>query len=211
MSRSSSQVHMTSAAMTVFVVILVCSFGVKAQGLEVNQQPLREFAKVAQSRIDSKQLDIKKPFSLEMAAVITEDGRLDKNASRFTTQSGDPKMVETAKEAVMALGETGYFGYLKQLGIDHARLSISQTTDSFAANVLGEQNSFRARMTAAALNMMIPVAAGRENAPPNEKILLQNTRASVSEGGVNINCTLPAADFQRMILGNKTATAGPIQ
>jgi hypothetical protein len=66
-------------------------------------------------------------------------------------------------------------------------------------------------MTASAVNMMIPVAAGRENAGPNEKLLLQNTRASVSEGGVNINCTLPAADFQRMILGGKAATAGPVQ
>ena len=198
-------------AIVVVAVVLMCVLGAEAQNLKINEQPLRDFAKTVQSQINSKQLDIKKPFSLEMAAVITDDGRLDKNASRFTSQTGDPKMVQTAKDAVMALGETGYFGYLKQLGIDRARMTVNQTSEAFSANVFGEQNSFRAHMTASAINMFIPVAAGREDAPPEEKLVLQNTRASATDGGVNINCTLPAADFQRMILGSKTATAGPVQ
>jgi len=202
---------MIRAAIAVCFVILASSFGVRSQGLQVNEQPLRDFAKVTQSRIDSKQLDIKKPFSLAMAAVITEDGRLDKNASRFTSQSGDPKMVETAKEAVMALGETGYFGYLKQLGINSALLSMSQSNESFTAEVVGGQSYFKAYMTASALNTMIRVASAQEKVPANQRLILQNTRASAADGGVNINCTLPAADFQRMILGNKAATAGPVQ
>src|SRR4051794_28695638 len=91
-------------------VVLACGLAINAQNLKVNEQPLRDFAKSVQSQIDSKQLDIKKPFSLEMAAVITDDGRLDRNASRFTSQTGDPKMIQTGKDAIMALGETGYFG-----------------------------------------------------------------------------------------------------
>src|SRR4051794_23574404 len=99
-----SRFTLISAAM--FVAVLVCaSYG---QSVQVNDRPLRDFGESVRARIDQKQLDVTKPFSVEISAVIKEDGRLDRNASKFTAESGDPKMVEVAKQAILAMGESGY-------------------------------------------------------------------------------------------------------
>jgi hypothetical protein len=191
-------------AALVTVAAFVCTSS--AQG-DVNPAPLRDFARSVQTRIDKKELDITKPFSVEMDTVITADGRLDREHSRFTAESGDPKMIEVAKQAIYAAGESGYFSYARQAGIDHARVNLSQTNETFLANIFGEQNAIKARMTAAGVGMILSIASGNDRMDPNEKLIIQNTRASAGDGGVNITCTLPAADFQRMILGNSTAAA----
>ncbi|MFL6373567.1 MAG: hypothetical protein ACJ73D_02760 [Pyrinomonadaceae bacterium] len=192
------------AAMFV-AAVSVCA--ASAQDLKINEQPLRDFSKQVKDQIDNKQVDVTKPFSLEMAAVIRDDGRLDKNASKFTSESGDPKMVQVAKDAIMAMGESGYFGYLQQAGISQATLTVSQTQQIFTGNVHSSQNRFQAALMTSGINTMLSIGRSQKM-DANEKLIIDNTRASHDGGNIDINCTLPAADFQRMILGN-TAAAGP--
>lgn len=201
-----SSQHLRIMAATIFAVAAFV-FTSSAQGNGTNAAPLKDFAKSVQARIDKKELDVRKPFSVEMNAVITGDGRLDRERSKFTAESGDPKMVEVAKQAIYAAGEGGYFGYVRQMGMDHARVNLGQTDQTFQANVFGEQNAIKARMTAAGVGMILSMASANERMDPNEKLIIQNTRASAGDGGVNITCTLPAADFQRMILSNQAAAA----
>ncbi|HTH51617.1 MAG TPA: hypothetical protein VL501_06775 [Pyrinomonadaceae bacterium] len=195
--------------LVLWTVLAIAAFAFTsfAQGDKIDTGPLRDFGKSVQARIDKKELDVTRPFSVEMNAVITPDGKLDRNASKFTAESGDPKMVGVAKEAIFAAGDSGYFSYVRQLGLDHARINLSQTNDTFQANVFGEQNAIKARMTAAGVDMILSIAAGNERNGANERLIIQNTHASAGGGGVNITCTLPAADFQRMILNNSTAAA----
>lgn len=197
--------YLRLSAATLFAVAAFASVSLAQR--QMDSAPLRAFAKAVQARIDKKELDITRPFAVEMDAAITGDGKLDRGRSKFTSESGDPKMVEVAKQAIYAADDSGYFAYAKQAGIDHARVTFSQTNETFNANVFGEQNAIRAHMTASALSLILSMTAGNANVDPNEKLILQNTRASAGDGGVNITCTLPAADFQRMILSNQAAAA----
>jgi hypothetical protein len=179
-----------------------------AQDIKVNDAPLRNFAKDVQAKIDKKEIDVTKPFAVEMAAVIKDDGNLDKNASKFTRESGDPKMVDVAKQAIWAMGDSGYFGYLEQAGISQATLSVAQTAQTFTGSVHSSKNRFEAAIVTGGINAALKIGLSQDM-QPNEKLILQNTRASHDGGNIDITCTLPAADFQRMILGDKAATAGP--
>ena len=187
--------------------VFVCA--ATAQDVKVNDAPLREFGKNVQAKIDKKEIDVTKPFAVEMSAVITSDGKLDKNASKFTSESGDPKMLEVAKQAVWAMGDSGYFGYLQQAGISQAILSVAQNAQTFTGNVHSSKNRFEATVLTSGINAMLSIGLSQQNMQPNEKLILQNTRASHDGGNIDITCTLPAADFQRMILGNTAAASGP--
>jgi Citrate lyase, alpha subunit len=191
-------------------VVLAFACAAPAQDIKVNEAPLRDFAKDVQAKIDKKEIDVTKPFAVEMSAVIKDDGKLDKNASKFTSESGDPKMVEVAKQAIWAMGDSGYFGYLQQAGISQATLSVTQTAQTFTGSVHSSKNRFEAAIVTSGINAALKIGLSQDM-QPNEKLILQNTRASHDGGNIDITCTLPAADFQRMILGNKSAVAGPSQ
>jgi hypothetical protein len=188
--------------------VFVCT--ANAQNVQVNDKPLRDFGENVRSRIEQKQLDITKPFAVEMSAVITSDGKLDKNASKFTSQSGDAKMAEVAKQAIFAMGDSGYFGYLQQAGISQATLSVSQTEQTFTGSVRSSKGRFEAAIVTSGINLALKAGLSQDM-QPNEKLILENTRASHNGGDIDITCTLPAADFQRMILGNTAAGSGPNQ
>lgn len=194
-----------TAAMFVVAAVFACT--TSAQDVRVNDAPLRDFAKDVQAKIDKKEIDVTKPFSVEMSAVINDDGRLNRNASKFTSESGDPKMVEVAKEAIWAMGDSGYFGYLQQAGISQATLMVSQTEQTFTGSVRSSKNRFEAALITSGVNAMLSIGRS-QNMDPNQKLIIENTHASHDGGNIDITCTLPAADFQRMILGN-TAAAGP--
>jgi hypothetical protein len=195
-----------------FATVLLVAFACAAAGqdIKVNDAPLRDFAKDVQAKIDKKEIDVTKPFAVQMSAVIKDDGSLDKNASKFTSESGDPKMVEVAKKAIWAMSDSGYFGYLQQAGISQATLSVTQTAQTFTGSAHSSKNRFEAAIVTSGINAALKIGLSQDM-QPNEKLILQNTRASHDGGNIDIVCTLPAADFQRMILGNAATAAGPSQ
>ncbi|MBV9242822.1 MAG: hypothetical protein JO314_12525 [Acidobacteria bacterium] len=204
-ARLSQFAYLTAAAFA--AVIFVCT--INAQDVKVNDAPLRDFAKDVQAKIDKKEIDVTKPFSVEMAAVINDDGKLNRTTSKFTSESGDAKMVEVAKQAILAMGDSGYFGYLLQAGISQATLSVSQTAQTFTGNVHASKNRFEAAVLTSGINAMLSIGVSRQNMQPNEKLILENTRASHDAGNIDITCTLPAADFQRMIINNPQVSYQP--
>jgi len=187
-------------------VLAAFACAASAQDIKINDAPLRDFAKDVQTKIDKKEIDVTKPFAVEMSAIIKDDGKLDKNASKFTSESGDTKMVEVAKQAIWAMGDSGYFGYLQQAGISQATLSVTQTTQTFNGSVHSSKNRFEAAIVTSGINAALKIGLSQDM-QPNEKLILENTRASHDGGNIDIICTLPAADFQRMILGNAAAGA----
>jgi len=198
--------HTVLTAAVFAAAIFVC--GANAQDIKVNDAPLRDFAKDVQAKIDKKEIDVTKPFSVQMDAYVTNDGKLDRNRSKFTSESGDEKMVEIAKQAIFAMGDSGYFGYLQQADISHATILASQTDQTFTGSVRASQHRFKAAIVTSGINAALKIGLS-QNMQPNEKLIVDNTRASHNGGDIDITCTLPAADFQRMILGNTAAAVGP--
>lgn len=197
--------------LALFAAMLVTAFGIaaNAQNVRINEAPLRDFSRDVQAKIDKKEIDVTKPFAVEMSAVIKDDGTLDKTASKFTSESGDPKMVEVAKQAIWAMGESGYFDYLVQAGISRPTLVISQNAQTFTGSVRSSKSRLEATMITSGVNAMLSIGRSQDM-QPNEKLIIENTRASHDGGNIDITCTLPAVEFQRMILGN-TAAVGPSQ
>ena len=190
------------------LVAAVFASATNAQNVKINEAPLRDFAKDVQTKIDKKEIDVTKPFAVEMSALIKDDGTLDKNASKFTSESGDAKMVEVAKQAVWAMGASGYFDYLVQAGISRPTLLVSQTAQTFTGSVRASKGRLEATMITSGVNTMLSLGRSQDM-QPNEKLIIENTHASHDGGNIDITCTLPAAEFQRMILGSAAAASGP--
>ena len=169
--------------------------------VEINRQPLKDFAKA----VKAKRLDWTKPFSVEAEVVLTKEGKFDKEKTKFIKSEGDTALTEAVKQAFEAAGESGWFGYLNQLGAENIKLSVSQNTEVFSMLLISEHETLeRSRTVASALNMMVKFVLmsdenGKKKLGDDEKKLLRNTKVTAEEKSVTINVSIPAADFQEMM------------
>ncbi|MGC2238353.1 MAG: hypothetical protein WA584_19520 [Pyrinomonadaceae bacterium] len=177
-----------------------------AQKIEINRQPLKDFARVIQDKIEKKETDFDKPFLVEMEGTITADGRFDTKTSKFTRTEGDAQMVELGKMAIQAIGEAGFFGYLKNFGIDKVLFSMQQDDGNFLAVIKSElKTPERAKTTASGLNTMLSVikVADREGIKKIDeasKALINNLKVSTQEKSVIIDFSMPKADFHELLM-----------
>ena len=173
------------------------------QALKINKQPLNDFADMVNVNLQQKKVDLSKNFSVTLNAVIAKDGTLDTAKSKFDTtkDQGDPAMVNTAKEAMQALGMTGFLQYLSGLGIDKAVVTLTQDDNQISVQIASPAKSpERAKTLASGMNGIILVGKATAKNPSTERTLLDG--AQVATDGKNtfvLNFTIPKAIAQDMI------------
>src|SRR5690349_9962881 len=113
-------------------LLLLATLPAFAQG-SINKKPLQDFAANLDSKLDKDKIDLTKPFSVTLEGYLTEDGRFDPKRSKFTKVEGDPRIVEVGKDAIIALGDSGMLGYLRNLGVEKIRLDLSQNENNVSA------------------------------------------------------------------------------
>ena len=173
------------------------------QAVQINKAPLNDLADTVNFNLQQKKVDLSKNFSVTMYAVIAKDGTLDTTKSTFdkTKDQGDPAMVNTAKEAMQALGMTGFLQYLTRLGIDKAVVTLSQDDNQIAVQIASPAKSpEHAKTMASGMNGIILVGKATAKNPSTERTLLDG--AQVATDGKNtfvLNFTIPKAIAQDMI------------
>lgn len=184
-----------------------------AKGPEINKKPLKDFAANVKTRYQKKEVDLSQNFVVVADGVLTKDGKFDvsldkrtrKPKTQITKTEGDARMIEIAKEAIAALGDSGWLLYLAQEGIEKVNFSITQDNDNLIVRVVSDQpNKERAATVASKLNGLIQAALvadknGLVKLGEDEKVLLSSARVVSEEKLFVLNLALPKPLAQEMI------------
>ncbi len=125
--------------------------------------------------------------------------------SKFVRIEGDAQTVQITKQAIEAVGDSGWFIYLRNQGIEKINLTVAQDDSQFSVNVMSElPTPERAKTFSTALTAMIQAALlfdknGSRKLGEDEKLLLSNTKISSENKSFALNTAIPKPVFQEMI------------
>lgn len=165
----------------------------------INKKPLEDFAANLNSKLETKEVDLTKPFSVTLEGSLTFQGKLDPNQSRFTKTEGDEKMVEVAKSAIESINETGALSYLSNAGVEKVTINLMQDETNVLMVVDSElANFFKAKVVGSGLNLMLVMARGNVDSEP-EKTLLNAANVSTQNKNCLINFLLQKEEAHRLL------------
>ena len=149
----------------------------------INKKPLQDFGDVVLEKVTKKEIDLTKNFLVEMQGTITDEGKFDRDPkkSRFVKTEGDQAMVDVAKSALEAIGDSGLLTYLKNLGIDKVNFTIQQDNDQIYVVIMSEQKTEqRANSISSGLNNLISL--GKKTVKEEDTKMLLDAATSESKG-----------------------------
>lgn len=147
----------------------------------INKKPLQDFGDVVLDKVAAKKVDLSKPFSISMYGTITKDGKFDKTKSGYTKRDGDQEMIEVAKDAIEAIGDSGILTYLQQLGVETVNFELVQDDKQFYAVITSDQKSdSKAKSVSSGLNFAINI--GKKTVKEADTLALLNAAKVESKG-----------------------------
>lgn len=183
------------------LLFTLAAFPVFAQNqpVELNKKPLQDFGEIVSSRLKKKEVDLTKPFLIELRGTLNEEGKFDNQTTRFVRAEGDEQMIEIGKSSIKAINDGGFFIYLRQLGIENFILNISQDEKQFKAAITSETNTEeRARTMGSALNGVIMMSRHKVK-EENYRLFLANSSVSTEGKNFSIKVSMPSDKFQEII------------
>ena len=167
----------------------------------INKKPLQDFGDVVLEKVTKKEIDLTKNFLVEMQGTITDDGKFDRDPkkSRFVKTEGDEAMVNVAKSAIEAIGDSGLLNYLKGLGIDKVNFTLQQDNDQIYVAITSDQKTEqRAKTVSSGLNGWISI--GKATVKEDDTKILLDAAISEAQGkNFVLNFKLPKPIAQDMI------------
>jgi hypothetical protein len=117
------------------------------QAVTINREALKSYARGIAPKIVNKEVDITGLFKVEAVATLTRDGRMDtsidpktrQKRSRIISAAGDPNLAKTASDAIAAVGDSGWLGYLSNEKIEKVRFVFGQTDDKLIFTIFADQ------------------------------------------------------------------------
>ncbi len=187
----------------------------KVKDVVINRLPLRDFAEYFKAKIERGDVDLEKPFKVVVEGILIQDGKFDirrdketgKPKTQFILSEGDEKMVEVAKKAIEAIGDSGWFGYLRNLGAEKIKLTVAQDGETFSAKLESDLNDeAKAKTLVSGLSMMLKMvkmhAEERIAKFGEDEMTIINGFQTPTADGKNfiLNFALPQKTFHEIIL-----------
>ncbi len=174
-------------------------------GVFLNKRPIKDFGADTLEKIDQKEISLETPFK------VTITGKLglakDKNTVKMLNpklvpdRSGiknDPAMEKLAQDAILAVSDAGWFGYLYQQNVRNVIVTLEQNDIEFVVNVQSDQPSeAEAKRTASGLNGILALAM--PTLKPNEKEFLSRAVLSSQGKTFQIKFNIPKPLVQELI------------
>jgi hypothetical protein len=170
--------------------------------VEINKKPLTDFADDVVTKWSNNQVDLNQAFTVVLNGVLTADGKLDRDKSKFdvTKQKGDPKMIDVAKAAIEAVGDSGYLTYLKSLNVDKFTFTLVQDDKQITAIVTSSlKTPERAKVVADGLNGYLQIGKLTAKNPSDERTLLDAAKVTPDGKSFVLNFALDKPVAQEMI------------
>lgn len=186
-----------------FLLILSCLILTATQLVfaqnEFNKKPLQDFADNLSRKVEIKEVDLDKPFSVTLEGYLTKEGKLDGKRSKFTKAEGDEKMINIARTGIEAVNDSGLLAYLSGLGVEKIKIVLSQDDKNVSTVIKSElATEAKAKTIASGFNGLLKIASMNEK-DEETKFLLNATNCSVESNNFSLNITLPKEEVQRMI------------
>lgn len=190
--------------------------------VEINKKPFQDLGKMVSAKwsIEADSADNKvelKPFKVSLNAKLTkklikdEDGEerevvaLDPKKSKWIDlpkeESGDPELVEIAKQAIEAVGDSGFLGHLYNLDLKDLKINLTQKGEKLYVTIESEQPTENlAKTVASGLNTLLGFARSTVKGE-DEKVLLNAAQAPTNVGKRFVmNVELDKAVVQEMLV-----------
>jgi hypothetical protein len=167
---------------------------------KLNKKPLEDFGDEVLTKLAEKnnQLDLSKNFTVVMNGTITKDGKLDKKKSGFVKNEGDAEMIDVAKAAIEAIGDSQLLVHLRNLGVEKVQFTLIQDDKQIYAVITSEQpTEARARTVSSGLNTLI--SGAKLAVEEDVKTLLDSAKVEPKGKNFIINFAMPKPIAQEMI------------
>lgn len=159
--------------------------------VEINKKPLQDFADDIVTRWSKKEIDLTKNFAVRINATLTDDGKFDPDKTRFTAQQGDEDIVNVAKSAIEAVGNSGFLAHLRNLDVKQVEMTLVQDGARLYATVISVQKTpEQAKTTASSLRNLISISKLAIKGE-DEKVLLDNAKVTSEGRNFQIVVNLP--------------------
>jgi len=166
----------------------------KVAEVEINKEPMKKFASDVKVKFEKKEIDLSQNFTVVADGVLTKEGKLDTTIdrktklpkSRILKSEGNEQMVEIAKQAIAAIGDSGWLGYLRNQGIEKINFTVVQDNDNLQVIITSDlPTPERANTVTSGLNGLIQAALladknGWKKLGEDEKVLLGKAQGSVN-------------------------------
>jgi hypothetical protein len=169
-----------------------------------NKKPLQDFADGVLARLDSPKpedkVDLKQSFTVILDGTLTTNGTFDAEKTRFVKGEGNEQMVNLAKDAIEAMGDSTIFSYLMTLGVDKVNITLVQDDKQISAIIRSNQPTpERAKTISSGFNGLIAVANMNTKDDKDVQALLKATKFTAEGKSFVINFTMPKEDAHKMI------------
>jgi hypothetical protein len=188
----------------------------KVAEVVINKKPMKDFAAVVKTKFDKKEVDLNQNFKVVAEGVLTKEGKLDltpdkktkQPRSRILAKEGNPQMIAIAEQAIAAIGDSGWLGYLRNQGVEKINFTVVQDNDNLQVIITSDlATPERANTVSSGLNGAIQAAffADKNNLKKlgeDEKTLLSNAKVAVNPQNTKqfvLNFVIPKPLAQEMI------------
>jgi hypothetical protein len=149
----------------------------------INKKPLQDFGDEVLDKVAAKTVDLTKPFAIVMQGSITKDAKFDQKKSRYIKADGDQEMIDVAKSAIEAIGDSGILTYLQQLNVEKITFTLVQDEKEIYAIISSDQPSEqKAKTVSSGFNTMLSI--GKSTVKEADTLALLNA-ATVENQGKN--------------------------
>ena len=175
-------------------------------GVFINKRPLKDFGKEAIEKVDKKEVELEKSFKVVIAGTlgVGKDGKtiILKDPKPVPSQSpavNDPEMVKLAQDAIIAVGDAGWFGYLEKLKAKNIVITVEQNDTILTASVRADQPTENdAKQAASGLNTILAIAVPA--AKGDEQTFLKMAKSTYDGKSFILNFEIPKPLVQEMIM-----------
>jgi hypothetical protein len=153
------------------------------------------------TKVEDK-VDLKQNFKVELNGTLTPEGKFDPEKTKFipTKPEGDPKMVEVAKNAIKALGDSTLFVYLKDLGVEKVNIVLVQDEKQISAIIRSSQpTEEKARSVKSGFNLIIGFAKTNTQDDAEVQALLKGVKFNSDGKNFIINFEMPKDEAHQLI------------
>lgn len=175
-------------------------------GVYINKRPLKDYAKDASEKIESSGVKLENPFKVVIAGTlgVGKDGKtiVLKNPKPVPSQSpqvNDPEMVKLAQDAILAVGDAGWFGYLDKLKAKNIVITVEQNDTILTASIRADQPTENdAKQAASGLNAILAIAVPASKG--DEQTFLKMAKTTSDGKSFILNFEIPKPLVQEMII-----------
>ncbi len=168
----------------------------------INKKPLEDFTDDIVTRWSKKEIDLTKNFAVRINAILTDEGTFDKTKTRFTSQQGDEDIVNVAKSAIEAIGDSGFMAYLRNLDVRQVEMTLVQDGEKLYLVVISAQKTpEQAKTKASGLRNLISISKLAVKTE-DEKTLLKSAEVTSEGNNFRINVNIPKPIANEMINRN---------